>query len=83
MKELIIKCNYNNEILYGLRNAIDYLKDTQIAFKVYLPTYEITLPTLNIKLNYIPADALKNYNGNTKIIDYNNFSIKKIIESDK
>lgn len=85
MKQIIIRCNYINEIFCGLRNAIDHLKDTNIDFKVYLENYEITLPTLNIKLNYIPADALKNYNEpiNTKIIDANNFSIKEIIESDE
>lgn len=83
MKQILIKCNYNSAILYKLRECIDYLKETNIDFKVYLPTYEINLFTLNIKLNFIPADALKNYNGDLKIIDYNNFSIKEILGGDK
>ena len=85
MKQIIIRCNSINEIFYGLRNSIDHLKDTNIDFKVYLANYEITLFSLNIKLNYIPADALKNYTPaiNTKIIDASNFSIKEIIVGDE
>lgn len=81
MEQIIIKCNYNSETFYRLRNDIDCLKDTNIDFKVNLAAREIIFPLLNKSVIYAPADAFKTYIGRRNIIDSNNYSIKEIIES--
>lgn len=82
MEQIIIGCTYSSEMFYRLRKDIDYLKDTNIDFKVNLREKEIILPYLNKSIMYVPLESIKNINNYENIIKSNNYLIKEILERD-
>jgi len=76
MKEIIIKCNKHIDIFYKIKNDIDYLRCTDIVFKVDLVHHKIVFPLINIILHYVYYDIP--FNCTNTIIDGENYSIKEI-----
>lgn len=80
MEEVIVECKDKIDTFNVLREDIDHLMYTNIYFKANIVSREIIIPELNKKILYVVSEDKEKFIGRRNIIDFNNYSIKKIIK---